>query len=247
MTPKDNGLNFHLSILLRNAIVLAEVMWAMCHFVRVCMPWVINSSQSILCDVITYPCFIYFLAHEGLCRVTLPSVLNRVPCCQVPVCIRSRYIAVIFVEDLTKDPSKFAREGEVWGVLHECKDWSKFCHYDCCSVCNIVLYMTAIYRQSPVKGSRVWSAHSVHDDVIKWKHFPRNWPFVRGIHRWPVNSPHKGQWRGALTSSLICVWINGWVNNREAADLRRYRAHYDVTVMIYHSALWLSTVTVMTI
>ena len=38
----------------------------------------------------------------------------------------------------------------------------------------------------------------VHDDVIKWKHFPRNWPFVRGIHRSQVNSPHKGQWRGAL-------------------------------------------------
>ena len=37
-----------------------------------------------------------------------------------------------------------------------------------------------------------------HDDVIKWKHFPRYWPFVRGIHRSPVNSPHKGQWRGAL-------------------------------------------------
>ena len=37
-----------------------------------------------------------------------------------------------------------------------------------------------------------------HDDVIKWKHFPRYWPFVRGIHRPPVNSPHKGQWRGAL-------------------------------------------------
>ena len=34
---------------------------------------------------------------------------------------------------------------------------------------------------------------SLHDDVIKWKHFPRNWPFVRGIHRAPVNSPHKGQ------------------------------------------------------
>ena len=30
--------------------------------------------------------------------------------------------------------------------------------------------------------------------------------------------------------SLICVWING-VNNREAGDLRRYRAHYDVSVM----------------
>ena len=70
-----------------------------------------------------------------------------------------------------------------------------------------------------------------HDDVIKWKHFPRYWPFVRGIHRSPVNSPHKGQWRGGLIFSLICVWINGWVNNREAGDLRCYRAHYDVTVM----------------
>ena len=47
----------------------------------------------------------------------------------------------------------------------------------------------------------------------------------------PVNSPHKGQCRGALMFSLICVWINGWVNNREAGDLRRHRAHYDVTVM----------------
>ena len=46
-----------------------------------------------------------------------------------------------------------------------------------------------------------------HDDVIKRKHFPRYWPFVRGIHRSPVNSPHKGQWRGALMLSLICAWI----------------------------------------
>ena len=50
-------------------------------------------------------------------------------------------------------------------------------------------------------------------------------------HRFPVNSPHKGQWRGALMFYLICVWINCWVNNREAGDLRRYRGHYDVTVM----------------
>ena len=63
-----------------------------------------------------------------------------------------------------------------------------------------------------------------HDDVIRWKHFPRNWPFVQGIHRSPVNSPHKGQWRGALMFSLICVWINDWVKNREAGDLRRYLA-----------------------
>ena len=77
-----------------------------------------------------------------------------------------------------------------------------------------------------------------HDDVIKWKHFPRYWPFVRGIHRSPVNSPHKGQWRGPLMFCLICTWINGWVNNRGAGDLRRHRAHYDVTVMLDNRLLW---------
>ena len=76
-----------------------------------------------------------------------------------------------------------------------------------------------------------------HDDVIKYKHFPRYWPFVRGIHRSPVNSPHKGQWRGALMFALICVWINDWVNIREAGDLRRHGANYDVMVMrIWHSS-----------
>ena len=70
-----------------------------------------------------------------------------------------------------------------------------------------------------------------HDAVIKGKHFPRYWRFVWGIHRSPVNSPHKGQWRRALMSSLICALINNWVNNREAGDLRRNGAHYDVTVM----------------
>ena len=52
-----------------------------------------------------------------------------------------------------------------------------------------------------------------------------------GIHRSPVNFPHKGQWREALMFSLICAWINGWVNNRGADDLRRHRAYYDIIVM----------------
>ena len=81
------------------------------------------------------------------------------------------------------------------------------------------------------RGKLQVSPKHKHDDVIKWKHFPRYWPFVRGIHRSPVNSPHKGQWRGALMFTLICARINGWVNNCEAGDLRRNRAHYDVIVM----------------
>ena len=56
---------------------------------------------------------------------------------------------------------------------------------------------------------------------------------VRGIHCSSVNSPHNGQWREALIFCLICVWMNGWVNNGKAGDLRRYRAHYNVIVMMW--------------
>ena len=71
-----------------------------------------------------------------------------------------------------------------------------------------------------------------YDDVIKWKHLPRYWPFVRGIHRWPVDSPHKGQGRGAFDVSLISARTNGWANNRDVGDLRCRRPHYDVIIMI---------------
>ena len=68
-----------------------------------------------------------------------------------------------------------------------------------------------------------------HDDVIKWKRFQRYWSFVRGIPglRW---IPRTKPWRGAFMFSLICAWINCWVNNREAGDLRRYHPNYDVIV-----------------
>ena len=80
----------------------------------------------------------------------------------------------------------------------------------------------------------------IHGDVIKWKHFPRYWPFVRGIHRSSVNSSHKGQWRGTLMFSLIFAWTN----NRDAGDLRRNRAHYDVTVMLvnHNARVWMNEV-----
>ena len=55
---------------------------------------------------------------------------------------------------------------------------------------------------------------------------------VEGTMVIPVISPHKGQWRGALMFFFICIWIHDWVNNRGASNLRRYRAHYDVIVVI---------------
>ena len=85
--------------------------------------------------------------------------------------------------------------------------------------------------RTKASDAELWCFLCQHDDVIKWKHFPRNWPFVRGIHRSPVNSPHKSLWRGALMFSLICTKLNGFVNTREAGELRRHLAHYDVNVM----------------
>ena len=80
-------------------------------------------------------------------------------------------------------------------------------------------------------GTSLFQVIVYHDDVIKWKHFPRYWPFVQEIHWSPVSSLHKGQWRGALMVSLICAWLIGSANNREAGDLRCHCAHYDVTVI----------------
>ena len=98
-------------------------------------------------------------------------------------------------------------------------------YFNKCNWFSVVIYS--------VNESRTFIHHeySFNDDVIKWKHFPRYWPFVRGIHRSPMNYPHKGQCRGALMFSLISAWIKGWVNNREAGNLGRNHVHYDVTVM----------------
>ena len=76
-----------------------------------------------------------------------------------------------------------------------------------------------------------------HISIAWWRHqmetFSALLAICAGNSPVPVNSSHKGQWRGALMFPLICVGINGWVNNREAGDLRRYRAHYDVIAMVF--------------
>ena len=106
---------------------------------------------------------------------------------------------------------------------------------------NIIMIFSWWNKYSKTNFGIIWKFSSYwyffHDDVIKRKHFPRYWPFVRGIHRSPVNSPHKGQWRRVLMFSLISAWINAWVNNRMAGDLRRHNAHCDITVMIQRNCL----------
>ena len=86
----------------------------------------------------------------------------------------------------------------------------------------------------------IWASHSLVVLAPIWSQLETMmtssygnifWPFVVGIHWSAVNSPHKGQCHGALMFSLIYAWTNVWVNNREYGDLKRHRAHYDVTVM----------------
>ena len=72
-----------------------------------------------------------------------------------------------------------------------------------------------------------WSGFR-HDDVIKCDHFARYWPFVGGIHRSPVNSPHKGQWLGALMFSFTCAlnkrlskqWWGWWFETSSRSSWR---------------------------
>ena len=97
---------------------------------------------------------------------------------------------------------------------------------------NIQSSQTSSRRNAASNGwqTRCALLMHMHDDVIEWKHFLCYLPFVRGIHRSPLDSPHKGQWHGALTFSLICAWTNSWGNNRDDGDLRRHSTHYDITV-----------------
>ena len=91
-----------------------------------------------------------------------------------------------------------------------------------------------IKKSNDIKQMLFKMFSKVRDNVMKWNDFPCYWSFVRGNHRPPVNSPYKGQWRGALMFSLIWAWINGWVNNRDAGDLRRHRAHYGFVRPLCH-------------
>ena len=77
--------------------------------------------------------------------------------------------------------------------------------------------------------------------ISRWRHqmetFSALLTICAGNSPVPGEFPvHKCQWHGALMFSLICVWINSWVINREAGDLRRYRAHYGVIVMCYDNS-----------
>ena len=70
-----------------------------------------------------------------------------------------------------------------------------------------------------------------HDDIIKWKYFPRYWTFLGesiGTGGFPSQKPVTRSSDVFFDMRLNKNWANNW----QAGDLKRHRAHYDVIIMI---------------
>ena len=75
-------------------------------------------------------------------------------------------------------------------------------------------------RKISIHSKEYWSVavcskvEYLHDDIMTWKHFLHNWPFVNWIHQ------SLGQWCWVLLFSLLLTWIRCWINGRVGSDLR---------------------------
>ena len=91
------------------------------------------------------------------------------------------------------------------------------CHYD--DLVKICLNQTIDWMQPKVLLTTlqlpVPHVYGAYDHVIKWKHLPRSWPFVRGIHRSPVNSHAKAS--DAQHWSFLWSAHEHWVNKLDGA------------------------------
>ena len=99
------------------------------------------------------------------------------------------------------------------------------------------MMFTAAALPKPMLTERTLrNVHSISESLIEIPCFISTmglniWKCINGlIYQYLNVSPHESQWRGDLMFSLISAWINGWVNNREAGDLRRNCTHHGVTV-----------------
>ena len=105
----------------------------------------------------------------------------------------------------------------------------------------LAIYLRSNYDTKEPMLNSIYDATWPHQTTMTWcRHQMETFSALLALcaGNSPVNSPHNGQWRGALMFSRICAWIKGWINNLEAGDLRRHRAHNDDTVMFSWSPCW---------
>ena len=94
---------------------------------------------------------------------------------------------------------------DIYQSSYHCPGYVYECCVDICFPYCVVVRVTTTKITLAVVCTMQSIHLSSHDYVIKWKHFTRYRSYVRGNHRSPVNSQHKGQWCGALIVSLICA------------------------------------------
>ena len=146
---------------------------------------------------------------------------------------------------------KYIKDSRQYKLWHGTYSWvQRRCNtlHNCVkSLCDKTALFVIIRENTPfVVPWMVYTMVRRHGNALSWwRHqmetFSALLALCAGNSPVPVNSPHKGQWRGALMFSLICARINDWVNNREAGDLRRHHDHHDVNVMMTGSLYGQST------
>ena len=171
----------------------------------------------------------YFSINSGVLRIVDVSTQ--------PIALRWRHMSVMseitttrpFVQQFV--PANMKENMKVLLAPYQRNDYQK--QYQ-----HLVTYLSSCSEQSSnmnwLKGSSKYffyiKGNIDEGDSTWWRHQMET--FFALLAVCAGTSPHKGQRRGALMFSLICAWINSWINNREAGDLRRHRAHYDATVMM---------------
>ena len=128
-------------------------------------------------------------------KSTLPPYIEGIlPKGPYPPCLRMADRALLAgypgYEDVCST-SRYPRQGHVITSHSICGMQLLVFARDTASCRPVLIYSLRTFAN--IQGYTTTNNIIYHDDVIKWKHFPRYWSLVRGIHQSPVNSPHKGQ------------------------------------------------------
>ena len=146
------------------------------------------------------------------------------------ICVLSRY-------GPTKLSRYFINCSRLWFAFHMSRD-DRYGMGCACHQMHVYIYYISVINEMLIDKRRfnvnpmfcLWGINNNIRRVIMMTSSNGNIFRVTGHLCGEFTGP-KSQWHRALMFSLICVWINGWVNNREAGDLRRHRANYNVRVM----------------
>ena len=156
------------------------------------------------------------------------------------ICTNIRYHSGNTFGSILKSSSTFANN-TCGSKSVECICWRYIYQYWILTNCKMLQMMRKMQKwqireivQSSISQKPPHSSPS-HMSLVCLLYFGANMMTSSNGNIFRVTGPLCGEftghrWRRALIFSLICAWTNGWVNNREAGDLRRNRAHYDVTV-----------------